>query len=106
LVGADPFFFKRSQLLALLAARHAIPSICDFREMAAAGVLMSYGTSLADAYRQVGLYTARILKGARPTDLPVQQAVKVDLVINLNTAKALGLTLPPSLLALADEVIE
>jgi ABC-type uncharacterized transport system substrate-binding protein len=106
LVGADPFFTERRQLLVSLAARYAIPAIYDFRETVAVGGLMSYGTSLADAYRQVRILTAKILKGADPNDMPVQQAVKVEFVINLHTAKMLGLTLPPSLLALADEVIE
>ena len=105
-VSSDNLFTDRPVRLAVLAARHAIPAICPYREFAAAGGLMSYGTDLADAYRVVGAYAARILKGAKPTDLPVHQAVKVQLVINLKTAKALGLGVPATVLARADEVIE
>ena len=105
-VSSDNLFTDRPVRLAVLAARHAIPAICPYREFAAAGGLMSYGTDLADAYRVVGAYAGRILKGAKPTDLPVHQAVKVQLVINLKTAKALGLGVPATGLARADEVIE
>jgi putative tryptophan/tyrosine transport system substrate-binding protein len=105
-IGADPFLVARAQRLALLAARSRIAGVHPSREFAVAGGLMSYGTSINEAYRQAGLYAATILRGARPGDLPVIQTTKVGLVVNLKAAALLGLTMPPSILARADEVIE
>ena len=105
-VGGDPFFNDRRVQLANTASYHRVPTTYSNRELAEAGGLMSYGTNISDAFRQVGVYTGRILKGARPADLPVVQTSKVELVINAQTARMLGLTVPPTLLTTADEVIE
>jgi putative ABC transport system substrate-binding protein len=106
MIGSDPFFNGRSKQLAELALHYAVPTIYQYRAFAAAGGLMSYGSSFTEPLRQTGAYTGRILKGEKPADLPVQQSTKVELIINLKTAKTLGITVPPQIVARADEVIE
>ena len=106
MIGTDTFFNSQSGKLAALTVRHAVPAIYQYREFVAAGGLMSYAGSITDAYRVAGVYTGRIIKGEKPSDLPVQQSTKAELFINLKTAKALGITVPQSVLVRADEVIQ
>jgi len=106
LVMADPYFNNRREQIVILTARHAIPAIYEWRDFAAVGGLMSYGSSITDAFRKLGVYAGKVLKGAKPADMPIEQAVKIELVLNLKTAKALGITFPRTLLGRADEVIE
>jgi putative ABC transport system substrate-binding protein len=105
-IGTDALFNSRSEQLAALTVRHAVPAIYQYREFVSAGGLMSYGTTVVDTYRAVGVCAGRILKGERPAELPVQQATRLELIINMNTAKALGLTVPLPLSGRADELIE
>ncbi len=105
-IGADPFFTSRSEQLGALAVRHAVPAVYENRQFVVAGGLLSYGGSIADSYRLAGNYTGRVLKGDKPADLPVQQVTKVEMIINLKTAKALGITVPNTIIGRADEVIE
>ena len=106
IASADGFFTSRAEHLAALAVRHAVPTIYQYREFAAAGGLMSYGGNNKDSYRTAGIYTGRILKGEKPEDLPVQQVTKIEMVVNLKTAKALAVNIPLTLLGRADEIIE
>ena len=106
IVTAGPFYATRAPQLAVLAARHGIPLLSSNRDLPAAGALISYGNNVNDAYRRVGILAGRVLKGAKPADVPIERAIKFELVINLATSRALGLAMPPSLVARADEVIE